>query len=107
MPFLFRYPYLVLVLPAIHDRDQNHYKCRICPDPSFVPFLLNKGAKTKAGSNAAGKRGLGMSSGSGGGGGGGNVKGGVATAASVVPTQTLNWRSTGIDGFIAEAMTEV
>lgn len=48
-----------------------------------------------------------MSSGSGGGvGGGGNGKGGAA-AASVVPTQSLNWRSTGIDAFIAEAMTEV
>eukprot|EP00904_Undaria_pinnatifida_P003150 jgi/Undpi1/12836/HiC_scaffold_7.g02503.m1 len=42
---------------------------------------------------------------------GGGVAGGsgkgVAAAASAVPTQNLNWRSTGIDAFIAEAMTEV
>lgn len=48
-----------------------------------------------------------MSSGSGGGGVAGGSGKGVAAAASAVPTQNLNWRSTGIDAFIAEAMTEV
>lgn len=39
--------------------------------------------------------------------GGSKGVGGAGSAPSGAPTQTLNWRSAGIDVFIAEAMAEV
>eukprot|EP00752_Nemacystus_decipiens_P011484 g10196.t1 len=60
-----------------------------------------KGSKKKAGQNPSGSKKVpGMGANAPGAGAGGGYSGGG-------PAQTLNWRSTGIDVFIGEAMTEV
>ncbi|CAM9099296.1 unnamed protein product [Ectocarpus fasciculatus] len=69
-----------------------------------------RGPKKKNGQNTPGaKKGTGKGPSGATGSAGGKAIGGAGSTgmASVAPAQTLNWRSTGIDTFIGEAMTEV
>lgn len=61
---------------------------------------LSAGSTKKAGSKSSGKKGAGGASNAAG-------KAGNGKGGAVAPAQTLNWRSTGIDVFIGEAMAEV